>query len=623
MSELVFHWKWELKAPRTALWPLVSDTQRVNEELGLGPWHFADSSTSKQTRLGSTRRLGMKLVWTEHPFEWVVGREFGVQRVYESGPIKELVSKVRLDAPSSGEGTLLEHTVTVVPSGPVMGLLVRAEVGLRLKAAFDRVYALLDDEAIRAVPGELKPTRVELPPERHERARQAIERLVTAGHPRTLCEKLATLVLSGHPRVVDRMRPFALARAWNEDRIATLRLFLHAAREGLLDMSWDLVCPGCRGTGPRVKELKDLKGDAHCPSCQIRIDSAFERSVELAFRPAPAVRDVQVLTFCTGGPAKTPHVVFQRRIAPAGRASVDLKLAPGTYRLRGPGLKGTSALEVAEGETAGTVAFTARSDGLVPATASARSETIAISIANETTEEQLAVLESTAWRDDAVTAAFVVTVEEFRSAFPFQVLAPGVQVGAGRVAILFTDLKSSTECYERLGDGRAYTLVHEHFDVLRKAVANHGGTIVKTIGDAVMASFADPAHGLQACFDIHAGIASYNAINKPPVPVIVKLAFHAGPCLIVNENERLDYFGRTVNVAARLEKESKGGDVIVTDELLLDPAVRKVLEGISHTVERFDAGLKGVEGRFKLARLVPGEAAPVGEVVRSAASTAP
>src|SRR5262245_18262495 len=98
MSQLVFHWKWELKAPRTALWPLVSDTQRVNEALGLTAWHLVPSRAGGQTRLGTTRRLGMKLVWTEHPFEWVVGREFGVQRVYETGPIKELVSKVRLGA---------------------------------------------------------------------------------------------------------------------------------------------------------------------------------------------------------------------------------------------------------------------------------------------------------------------------------------------------------------------------------------------------------------------------------------------------------------------------------------------------------------------------------------------
>src|SRR5438094_425110 len=124
MSELVFHWKWELKAPRLALWPLVSDTQRVNEELGLGPWRMSQPKTGP-TKIGQTRRLGMKLVWTEHPFEWVIGRELGVQRIYDAGPIKELVSKVRLETPTGGDGTLLEHTLTVVPSNAVTGLLAR------------------------------------------------------------------------------------------------------------------------------------------------------------------------------------------------------------------------------------------------------------------------------------------------------------------------------------------------------------------------------------------------------------------------------------------------------------------------------------------------------------------
>src|SRR4051812_47551787 len=207
--QLVYHWKWELSSPRLALWPLVADTQRVNEAVGLGPWSFESLKDPRggTRRLGKASFLGMKLEWDEHPFEWVIGRELGVQRVYRSGPVAEVTSKVRLTSTAAG-GTLLEHTLVATPSNAAAGMLTRIEMGVRLKRAFDRVYRQLDEEARASGPAvsSWDATARLVGFAVRERAEGAIERLVKRGFPRERCQRLLGFVLEARPREVDRIR---------------------------------------------------------------------------------------------------------------------------------------------------------------------------------------------------------------------------------------------------------------------------------------------------------------------------------------------------------------------------------------------------------------------------------
>ncbi|MFL5159484.1 MAG: adenylate/guanylate cyclase domain-containing protein [Microvirga sp.] len=64
--------------------------------------------------------------------------------------------------------------------------------------------------------------------------------------------------------------------------------------------------------------------------------------------------------------------------------------------------------------------------------------------------------------------------------------------------MLFTDLKGSTDLYDRIGDLNALSLVQQHFERLRDVTVRHGGAIIKTIGDAVMAAFVEPADAVRA-----------------------------------------------------------------------------------------------------------------------------
>ncbi|MSR36646.1 MAG: adenylate/guanylate cyclase domain-containing protein [Gemmatimonadetes bacterium] len=153
--------------------------------------------------------------------------------------------------------------------------------------------------------------------------------------------------------------------------------------------------------------------------------------------------------------------------------------------------------------------------------------------------------------------------------------------------------------YQNLWDGPAFDRVVDHFRLLREAIEPERGSVVKTIGDAVMAVFTEPAGGLRAMLRGHLAVSQ---LPSTP-PLVLKAALHSGTCIAVTLNERLDYFGSTVNVAARLADLSQGDDVVMSDGVRRDPGVAAILAAEGITPEPFQASLRGLEGEAMLWRL--------------------
>jgi class 3 adenylate cyclase len=213
---------------------------------------------------------------------------------------------------------------------------------------------------------------------------------------------------------------------------------------------------------------------------------------------------------------------------------------------------------------------------------------------NATDVEQLFVLERIAWSDQAATAAEVTSLQVFRDLFSNELLRPGEQISVGSLTILFTDLRDSSSFYREVGDAPAFGRVLDHFGVLREAIAEEDGALVKTIGDAVMGVFRRPISALRAILGAQQRLASPSA-SAPPF--YLKAGMHYGPCIAVTMNKQLDYFGSVVNMAARLERFSSGKDVIISDAIRYDPEVAELLSAPDSplAVERFEAQLKGFD----------------------------
>ncbi len=164
--------------------------------------------------------------------------------------------------------------------------------------------------------------------------------------------------------------------------------------------------------------------------------------------------------------------------------------------------------------------------------------------------------------------------------------------------------------------------MRDHFAFLAGLVREHDGAIVKTIGDAVMAAFPDPADGVRAALAIQRKVAEFNAAHGEGA-IAIKLGLHRGPCIAVTLNERLDYFGGTVNLAARLQQQSLGGDIVLSQPLLDDPEAARLLE--SHPLARHAARVKGFEHEVPFYRLANANAAadqPAASAGTAAASRA-
>jgi class 3 adenylate cyclase len=195
---------------------------------------------------------------------------------------------------------------------------------------------------------------------------------------------------------------------------------------------------------------------------------------------------------------------------------------------------------------------------------------------------------------DAVFGATLATYPEFLDLFATEAPASGVELTIAHMALLFSDLTGSTALYSRVGDAKAFGVVQEHFRSMGASVSQHGGAIVKTMGDAVMATFASELDAVDAAVDMLKRCHQEHA----SLGLSAKLGVHAGPCLAVRANERLDFFGTTVNVAARLQAQAHGGELVLDQELAARPEVAARLEALPQ--RRFSAALRGLEGDRRL-----------------------
>ncbi|MGB9181789.1 MAG: DUF5939 domain-containing protein [Pyrinomonadaceae bacterium] len=600
MADKEFHYRWEfeMKASADALWPYVSNTNRFNIDTGVPAVRLQNEGGRRRLSL---TKFGMEVEWEEQPFEWVRPFRFGVLRTYSKGPVAQMSARVEM-TPRDDGGTNLIYEVRAQPRNALGRIAIPLQVGVLSKHSFSKVLRRYDELAL---------AESALPPYRQERAELSSGgrarlislsgKLVEQGASPLIVGRLVEMIEEADDLSLARIRAHALADYWGLPRRDVLETFLWATRAGLLDLQWDVLCPMCRGANLSGSSLKEVSANIHCEACNVDYTASFDRSVELTFRPNASVRRIEVQDYCVGGPQVTPHIIAQQLLPPKALRTLALPLEHGRYRLRASKVKGGQLLEV-------------KDEGMAVANLCARPEGWAadelclttmpeLCLENATESDQVFILERMAWNDQATTAAEVTALQVFRDLFATEALRPGEQIRVNSLTVVFTDLRGSTRFYREIGDATAFGRVMSHFDVLRQAIADEDGALVKTIGDAVMAVFRSPVDALRAMFKAQEMLAS------PPAgmqPLTLKAGMHAGPCIAVTLNDRLDYFGSTVNMASRLEGLSTGRDVIISAAVRSDPEVAAMLaqEENELTAERFEMMLKGFdEEQFELWRV--------------------
>ncbi|MFZ2006598.1 MAG: adenylate/guanylate cyclase domain-containing protein [Stellaceae bacterium] len=597
MAVVEREWEWHFAASPEALWPFVADTAKIGEAAGFPRYTVTDTPLPDGTveRIGSARRFGMTIAWEEGVPEWVAGRSYRHERRFRSRLIRGLNSRIVLD--SEPGGTRLRYRSTFELCWP-LALAMHCGGLKNAGKTFDRHFREAAHFAEMNHPPDFADAAAAVSPAIKSRVTTQAKALAERGHEAAL--KLADHLLGAPETELERMRPRALARRWRVAPRLAIETCLAAVREGLLTLRWDLVCPQCRGAKLTATSLDQLPQGAHCSSCNIDYERDFTRNVEVTFEPAASVRELGAGGYCLASPLLSEHIKVQQRLAPGEQAEIDANLPDGLYRGRTVEPGGSVEFNIVDGRTPEI----ALGDG--DPVLGTLGEPGRIVARNDSRHTQTLVIEDRRWAQDALTAHEATTMQAFRDLFADAVLRPGDQVAIGRIAFLFTDIKGSTDLYNRVGDARAYGFVREHYAVLTRAVREHDGAVVKTIGDAVMAAFTDPANALDAALAIRDDIAAFNRhlaaeTGAEGVAILVKIGLHSGACIAVTLNDRLDYFGSTVNLAARLQGESAGGDIVLSETMAGEPGIAERLATLDAKAET--ARVKGFAEPVALRRI--------------------
>lgn len=564
-------WTWEFPVARERLWEYLGDTDWVNEHARLPriTARYEPLQGGSTRRLASLRRWPFTFEWEERPTFWQAPAFHEVERIYSRGPLSRFWSRTTLEA-LAAQRTHVRVEVELTASSPVLRVLLPL-IAAEGKRGADRAFRRAAEVASRT-------------PRTPDNAEQA----------------LTAFLATAEDRDVRRMRPYELADRWNLPRRDVLRAFLSATRAGKLNLRWSVLCPGCRGASAGVETLEALQRGNHCDACNVSFEASFDRSVEVTFDARPMRPGLEAdALFCIASPQRSPHVHAQRAVAAGSLERAELQLSPGTYDVNAVGLYAVPFIVSSGGPAPRELPVRITAEAVsVPYDVS--DGTVRVSIENASSRDALIRIEDGRWPDTIVTAAQVTALQEFRDLFSSEVLSPGLELGIETIAVLFTDLVGSTAMYSRTGDAPAFRIVSDHFGVIRDIVARYEGAIVKTIGDAVMAVFVNPANCFKAAVELDEKV---QAVTCDGMPLRLRVGMHAGPCIAMRANERIDYFGTTVNLAARLQSLANAGEVTMGKDDASRPDISPLLRAFAARATNEELAIKGFARPVEVVRL--------------------
>jgi class 3 adenylate cyclase len=433
-----------------------------------------------------------------------------------------------------------------------------------------------------------------------------------------------------------RMSPLRYAAAHKIPETVAIDLFLHAAHAGLLDFNWGVLCPLCGGFITTAGGLQALQTKLSCGLCRMPINASIDDNVEVAFTVSPSVRKIRFHDTAKLSTIRDVLTVFfstsvsdlERKkeiiasgavltgLLKTGTSEIKTKLEPGRYSFGSPLEHANMEIVVSPKSETHEILIEHVDGRFIPDEITLAPGEQTLTIRNRVGKErayglirdpQKLMADSFGEPGHKPVPTFtpylggkrLVTTQTFRDLFRSESIPSGNGLEFKNLTLLFTDLKGSTEMYRRIGDFKAYAIVREHFTLLRKIVAKSGGAVVKTIGDAIMASFADPADALNAAAQMNREIESVGMDED----LVLKIGIHTGPCIAVELNERLDYFGQTVNIAARVQNAAAAGEIVVSPEVYAAPRVRDVISESKLKAKKDAVSLKGVGDAVEIYRL--------------------
>ena len=595
-----YHFQFRLKSSPASLWPYISDTNRNFRFLGATP--VFQTSVSRNTPKGylelSHNRKKSYVIWQEEPYLWEKPYRFGFTRNYKMGFLKFL--KVKVDLQQIFNSTEVSINVEVQPSRYLYSYFLKFYMEQVIRRRLEKLLEHIDNFVSENVkPYELAPKKII---RRNQRKLDKLkDELIDATKRQRIVNHLIAFLQKAEEEDLERIHPYSLAEYWGEKKYAVLNVFLNAAKLDLLNFSWDVCCPSCKMPRHNFRKMQDVRNKLYCEECDLEYNLDFNRNIHLIFHPNPLIRKITPKSYCLGGPHSKPHRVIQQHLNAGEIRYLNVDLEEGTYIFRTHSHEGELKINVRE-DGADNVTFYITDEDFTgeEVTISCKPN---LTIENRSSKKTNCFVDNLNWKKEAIYASEVSSSPDFSSLFSQETIKESSKVKASEVTMLFTDLMNSTELYVQEGDDMAIGRVMSHFKIIQQIVAEERGGIVKTIGDSVMAVFREPVSALKAIQRIQQIFTTSSAMSES---FKLKAGIHFGDCTAVNLNGRIDYFGTTVNIAARLVDTASEKELMVSEAVFNHPDVQLYLERNSRTFFVKDTlqELKGFEDEeFKVKQI--------------------
>ena len=450
----------------------------------------------------------------------------------------------------------------------------------------------------------------------------------------TAVAAIETMVADAPDRALCRVNVLDFARVNGTGEDQAIAAFLHAARLGVFAMQWNVLCPGCGGVLDSNATLKSVQStEYHCQLCAAGYEPTLDEMVEVTFTVDPRIRRIgahdpdslspadyfQQLFW--GSWADLPDNVEEAldrieldaiELPPGEKASLSLQLPASFIIVFEPVSHAAQFIDV-KGEPTRerqNLALIFNKLNMSHQMLEMRPGPFRLALENRTDRRLLPGVwvagddlhHLLAKRKPFLTAKRLLTNQTFRDLYRTDALDIDQRLKITSLTFLFTDLKGSTALYDRVGDLRAYDLVKEHFELLNAIVASETGAVVKTIGDAVMATFEKPDHAVAAALRMRDALGKLGDLGEGN-DMLLKIGIHVGPCLAVMLNDRQDYFGQTVNIAARVQGLADSRAILATKGVVENPGTAKLLEASGVIPVSHLHALRGVSEEFTLYEL--------------------
>ncbi|MGA2641990.1 MAG: DUF5939 domain-containing protein [Spirochaetia bacterium] len=450
-------------------------------------------------------------------------------------------------------------------------------------------------------------------------------------------EKLEALVRDGGDFQLFRINPLRFAADRGLIEQEAIDAFLHGAKNGMFQMEWNLVCPTCGDSVDSFRSLNKLNSHFYCTVCDLNSEATLDDYIQVNFTISPEIREIsyhhpeslsiedyhlkyhfnQSATI-PGGPrfidAVPSLVKGLSYVGPGQKKRFEMETTGGSITLNDlmHHMSAAVAVKGAPASAPQTLGVRLESGKLVLERSEVAPGKVVVALDNRTAAKSSMLIlnfppgfeKKRLLFEPFLSGKKLISVQTFRDLFSSEVIQGTEGIGIRDITILFTDLKGSTALYERIGDLKAFSLVHQHFDRLGSVINENSGAFVKTIGDAVMASFLNPLDAVKAALEMNREITRFNrAFTRRDV--ILKIGIHRGPCIAVTLNDRLDYFGQTVNTAARVQGLAGAEEVYITEEVFSFPGVKGLLRGSK--VFGGKVKLKGIQEETQVYKIVARE----------------